>query len=60
MSRINLKMKSDEETEINAQGPKISDEAYDELLQKLDKADHRCLVIDPEFSALLVHDGADR
>ena len=37
ISRINVKIKSDEETEINAQGPKISDEAYDELLTKLDK-----------------------
>ena len=37
ISRINVKIKSDEETEINGQGPKISDEAYDELLQKLDK-----------------------
>ena len=37
ISRINVKIKSDEETEINGQGPKISDEAYDELLKKLDK-----------------------
>lgn len=37
ISRINVKIKSDEETEINAQGPEISDEAYEELLQKLDK-----------------------
>ena len=36
ISRINVKIKSDEETEINAQGPKISEEAYDELLRKLD------------------------
>ena len=36
ISRINVKIKSDEETEINAQGPKISDEAYNELLEKLD------------------------
>lgn len=37
ISRINVKIKSDEETEINAQGPAISEEAYDELLQKLDR-----------------------
>ena len=37
ISRINVKLKSDEETEINAQGPKISKEAFEELLQKLDK-----------------------
>ena len=37
ISRINVKIKSDEETEINAQGPAISKEAYDELLQKLDR-----------------------
>ena len=36
ISRINVKIKSDEETEINAQGPKISEEAYSELLHKLD------------------------
>ena len=37
ISRINVKIKSDEETEINGQGPQISDEAYEELLQKLDR-----------------------
>jgi 1-phosphofructokinase len=37
MTRINVKIKGEEETEINAQGPKISDEAFDELLCKLDK-----------------------
>lgn len=37
ISRINVKIKSDEETEINGQGPKISDEAFDELLHKLDR-----------------------
>ncbi len=36
ISRINVKIKGEEETEINAQGPKISDEAFNELLQKLD------------------------
>ena len=37
ISRINVKIKSDEETEINAQGPAISEEAFNELLSKLDK-----------------------
>ncbi len=36
ISRINVKIKSEQETEINAQGPKISDAAYEQLLQKLD------------------------
>ena len=37
ISRINVKIKSGEETEINAQGPAISQDAFDELLYKLDK-----------------------
>ena len=36
ISRINVKIKSEQETEINAQGPAISDEAYNQLLEKLD------------------------
>ncbi len=36
ISRINVKIKSEQETEINAQGPAISEEAYDQLLKKLD------------------------
>ncbi|MCR5744044.1 MAG: 1-phosphofructokinase [Lachnospiraceae bacterium] len=36
MSRINVKIKSTQETEINAQGPRISTEALDKLLEKLD------------------------
>ncbi|WP_022761655.1 MULTISPECIES: 1-phosphofructokinase [unclassified Butyrivibrio] len=36
ISRINVKIKSEQETEINAQGPVITDEAYNELLCKLD------------------------
>lgn len=35
-SRINVKIKSDEETEINGQGPAIDDAALRELYQKLD------------------------
>lgn len=37
ISRINVKIKSGEETEINAQGPAISQDAFDELLFKLDR-----------------------
>lgn len=37
MSRINLKLRSQEESEINGQGPKISQEALEALYQKLDQ-----------------------
>ena len=36
MSRINLKMKSDEETEINGQGPDIQEADIQALYEKLD------------------------
>ncbi len=36
-SRINIKIKSDEETELNAQGPDIGSGALEELFTKLDK-----------------------
>lgn len=36
-SRINIKIKSSTETELNAQGPKISDEAIAEIFEKLDR-----------------------
>lgn len=36
-SRINLKMRSDEETEINGQGPRITEENINELYDRLDK-----------------------
>ena len=36
-SRINVKIKSAEETELNGQGPDIDDEAVNKLLTKLDK-----------------------
>ncbi len=35
-SRINVKIKSDKETEINGQGPNISEDAVKELYRKLD------------------------
>lgn len=36
MSRINIKLRSKEESEINGQGPEISDEALERLYHKLD------------------------
>ena len=45
ISRINVKIKSDQETEINAQGPDISKEALDELLQKLDRLEEGDMLI---------------
>ena len=36
-SRINVKIKSGEETELNGQGPKIPDEAVEQLFTKLDE-----------------------
>ena len=36
-SRINVKIKADEETELNGQGPHIDDSALEELFKKLDK-----------------------
>lgn len=45
-TRINVKIKSDEETELNGQGPKISIEAINQLYEKLDKAaDNDTLVL---------------
>lgn len=37
VSRINIKLRSGEETEINGRGPEISEKALESLLQKLDK-----------------------
>jgi 1-phosphofructokinase len=45
ISRINVKIKSDEETEINAQGPEISQDALNELLLKLDKLEKDDILI---------------
>ena len=36
-SRINVKIKSGEETELNGRGPKITEKSLQELLEKLDK-----------------------
>lgn len=37
ISRINIKIKADEETEINGQGPHISETELERLLQKIDR-----------------------
>lgn len=37
LTRINVKLKSDEESEINGSGPKIPQESIDELYQQLDQ-----------------------
>ena len=37
ISRINIKVKAGEETEINGQGPHISEEELERLLQKIDR-----------------------
>ena len=37
LSRINVKVKSNEESEINGQGPKITDENIEALYEQLDK-----------------------
>lgn len=36
-TRINIKIKSKQETELNAQGPNITDADFEQLMQKLDK-----------------------
>lgn len=36
-TRINIKIKSKQETELNAQGPNITDADFEKLMQKLDK-----------------------
>ncbi|MVX65787.1 1-phosphofructokinase [Clostridium chromiireducens] len=45
LSRINVKLKSDEETEINGQGPKITKEDIDKLFTKLEKLKEKDILI---------------
>ena len=45
MSRINLKLRSREESEINGQGPEISKEALEALYQKLDDMDSEDVLV---------------
>lgn len=44
-TRINVKIKSDAETELNGQGPKINDDAVEKLYEKLDKAGSGDIVV---------------
>lgn len=45
MSRINVKMKSQNETEINGQGPDIPKEAIEALFEKLDRLEEKDILI---------------
>jgi len=45
LTRINVKLKSDEESEINASGPKIPQESIDELYQQLDKLQDKDILV---------------
>lgn len=56
-SRINVKVKAEEETELNGQGPKISEEAIKELYGKLEKLkDGDTLVLAGSIPAALPSD----
>ena len=56
-SRINVKIKSDEETELNAQGPDIDDVAVSVLFEKLDKlSDGDTLILAGSIPASLPSD----
>jgi len=44
-SRINIKIKSKEETELNCQGPDITTEAIEELFTKLDKLEDGDVIV---------------
>ena len=57
MSRINIKLKSKNESEINGQGPKISQTHIDELFQKLtDLDEHDILVLAGSIPSTLPED----
>lgn len=45
MSRINVKLKSDEETEINGTGPEIEEEDVERLFERLDKLDEGDILV---------------
>ena len=45
LSRINVKMKSEEETEINGQGPRIQDEDLQKLYEKLDQLENGDILV---------------
>lgn len=57
MSRINVKIKAEQETEINGQGPKISMEQVEKLFDKLDRMEKGdCLVLAGTIPASLPSD----
>lgn len=57
MSRINVKIKAEQETEINGQGPAISMEKVEKLFEKLDRLEKGdCLVLAGTIPAALPSD----
>ena len=57
MSRINMKIKAEQETEINGQGPAISMEQVEKLFEKLDRLEKGdCLVLAGTIPASLPSD----
>lgn len=61
LSRINVKMKSDEETEINGMGPNIQSEDIEELFHKLDSLTQEdILVISGSIPSTLPDDMYER
>lgn len=57
MSRINVKIKAEQETEINGQGPAISMEQVEKLFEKLDRLERGdCLVLAGTIPASLPSD----
>lgn len=61
MTRINAKVKSNEETELNGQGPKITEDDVEELFSKLDRlTDGDTLVISGSVPSALPHDMYER
>lgn len=57
MSRINVKIKAEQETEINGQGPAISMEQVEKLFEKLDRLEEGdCLVLAGTIPASLPSD----
>jgi 1-phosphofructokinase len=57
MSRINVKIKAEQETEINGQGPAISMEKIEKLFEKLDRLEKGdCLVLAGTIPASLPSD----
>lgn len=57
LSRINVKIKAEQETEINGQGPDIGDQELAELFEKLDRLDAGdCLILAGAIPASLPND----